>query len=115
MSIARPVAAAEKVLQFWFGPSHPHVGSKPMWFKKDLVLDETIRTEFLEIHASVAANPSIWSSTDLGTLAAIICLDQFSRNMFRGDKGSFAYDAAALELSKTLLAKGPDPAVFGEW
>ena len=41
-------------------------------------------------------------------LAAVIVLDQFSRNMFRGTPRSFAGDAIARRLSRTAISNGFD-------
>jgi uncharacterized protein (DUF924 family) len=43
-----------------------------------------------------------------GYLAAILVLDQFPRNMFRGEARCFATDAAALALAKRAIAEGID-------
>ena len=42
-------------------------------------------------------------------LALIIVLDQFPRNMFRGEARAFATDRLALSLSKEGIRKGFDP------
>ena len=39
-------------------------------------------------------------------LAAVIVLDQFSRNMFRGDPRAFASDAKALAIADAAIGKG---------
>ena len=39
-------------------------------------------------------------------LAAVIVLDQFSRNMFRGTGGAFANDAKALAIAQKAIARG---------
>ena len=49
-----------------------------------------------------------WRETSLGALAEIIVLDQFSRNMFRDDPKSFAYDSQALALAQSAIACGYD-------
>ena len=38
-------------------------------------------------------------------LAAVIVLDQFSRNMFRGTGGAFANDAKALAIARKAIAR----------
>ena len=94
-------AWVDEVLSFWFVELE-----KPQWFKKDESLDVDIRRRFESIHSAVSA-------TDLGVLttsprialAAIIVLDQFSRNMFRGSKKTFASDPMALNLAKLVLDK----------
>ena len=52
--------------------------------------------------------PAAWLDTPEGYLAAIIVLDQFPRNMFRGDARAFATDEAGLELAKWAIAEGLD-------
>ena len=47
-----------------------------------------------------------WRDTPETLAAAIILLDQFSRNMFRGSAKAFEGDPLALELCKLALAKG---------
>lgn len=39
-------------------------------------------------------------------LAAVIVLDQFSRNLFRGTPGAFAADPVARRLSRTAIKQG---------
>jgi len=47
-----------------------------------------------------------WRDTPETLAAAIILLDQFSRNMFRGSAKAFEGDPLALELCKLALDKG---------
>ncbi len=43
-----------------------------------------------------------------GTLALILVLDQFSRNMFRDDAVAFAQDEMASDLARQAIAAGFD-------
>jgi uncharacterized protein (DUF924 family) len=55
----------------------------------------------------VAATPEDDLLADAKTaLAAVIVLDQFSRNMFRSTPSAFANDAKALDIVQKALAKG---------
>lgn len=47
-----------------------------------------------------------WRDTPETLAAAIILLDQFSRNMYRGSAKAFEADPLALDLCKEALAKG---------
>ena len=47
-----------------------------------------------------------WRDTPETLVAAIILLDQFSRNMFRGSAKAFEADGLALELCKEALERG---------
>jgi uncharacterized protein (DUF924 family) len=89
------------VLQFWFG----EVGSG-QWFKRDRALDRLIETRFLRVHDRVSSTPDeVLLADPRSALAAIIVLDQFSRNMFRGNRSAFASDAKALAIAQAAIAK----------
>ena len=60
----------------------------------------TLREEVLRSQAEG------WRETPDTLAAAIILLDQFSRNMFRGSAKAFEADGLALELAREALAKG---------
>lgn len=93
---------AAVVLQFWFGEL-----SSQQWFKADAAIDERIRARFLVVHDRVAETPDDALLDDArGALAAVLVLDQFSRNMFRGSPRAFASDAKALAVAAAAIAKG---------
>ncbi|MGX6978013.1 DUF924 family protein [Vagococcus elongatus] len=94
----------QDVLKFWFEESQPED-----WFTKNPDYDERISQRFSSLHQQAAAGELWqWRETIQGRLAEIILLDQFSRNMFRGDPRSFAYDSMALVLAQEALK---DPAL----
>jgi uncharacterized protein (DUF924 family) len=93
---------AAAVLQFWFGEL-----SSQQWFKADAAIDERIRARFLALHDRVAETPDDALLADArDALAAVLVLDQFSRNMFRGSPRAFASDAKALAVAAAAIAKG---------
>jgi uncharacterized protein (DUF924 family) len=97
------IASPQSVLAFWreAGPEK--------WFKKDQTFDDAIRTRFLETYEAAAAGRlSDWEQTAEGALALVILLDQFPRNMFRGDARSFAADPLARAVAERALARGYD-------
>ena len=49
-----------------------------------------------------------WETTDDGALALVIVLDQFPRNMFRGDIRTYSSDSLAREVAGRALARGAD-------
>ena len=62
-----------------------------------IVIDETIRARFGELHRRLAeAAPSMSLRRSAEALAAIIVFDQFSRNMFRGSRGPSPPTAGAI-------------------
>ena len=93
-------AQAGEVLRFWFEetPADKH-------FAKDEALDAEIRSRFAKVRDAVLADGALgWRETPDHLLAAIILLDQFSRNLHRGDAAAFAADPLALELTRHAIA-----------
>ena len=105
------IASPESVLAFW-----RQAGPKK-WFAKDSAFDDAIRARFLETYQTAAAEKlSDWERTAEGALALAIVLDQFPRNMFRGDARTYAADALAREVAERALARGFDREVPSpEW
>jgi uncharacterized protein (DUF924 family) len=95
------------VVNFWFEEL-----PRAAWFEKSVAIDEAIRSRFLAPHSDlVARNGEIDRSNPLALLAAIIVLDQFSRNMFRGTPRAFASDELALHLARDVVDRGFDKAM----
>ena len=79
------------------------------WFKKDAGFDDEIRQRFLGLHEDAAAGRlSRWEQTAEGALALLILLDQFPRNMFRGEARAFATDSLARAIAAGALVRGFD-------
>jgi uncharacterized protein (DUF924 family) len=96
--------AAAGVLAFWFEELRPE-----QWFAADPALDATIRARFLPLYEALAADRGRgWATTPLGCLTAVIVLDQFPRNIFRGTARAFATDEAALAIARDAIAQGFD-------
>ncbi len=68
------------VLDFWYLPAN-----KPNWFKKDENFDNSIKEKFMDTYL-VGAKGGLneWKNEAFSSLALIITLDQFPRNLFRG-------------------------------
>ncbi len=91
------------VLAFW------RVAGPQKWFKKDPAFDSEVVTRFLPVwRAAAAGKLSKWAETPEGALALLIVLDQFPRNMFRGDARAFETDAAARAVADHAIARGLD-------
>jgi uncharacterized protein (DUF924 family) len=90
------------VLKFWFDDHGPDD-----WFASKPEFDELIRAGFADTHATLARGEgSSWRSTTAGRLAEIIVLDQFSRQLYRGNARAFASDGMALVLAQEAAAGG---------
>lgn len=99
-----PTTWTDDVLTFWFTET-----KREQWFEKNDAFDAEMRRRFLKLHEAVAAEPIEALTADARTaLAAIIVLDQMSRNMFRGSPRAFAQDSKALAIAETVVARGLD-------
>jgi len=68
-----------------------------------------VRDRFLPTYRLAADGVcDLWRDEAQGCLALCIVLDQFPRNMFRGQPESFASDPKALLVAKHALARGFD-------
>ncbi|NCP67380.1 DUF924 domain-containing protein [bacterium] len=100
----------ESILDFWFETLEPE-----QWFAKDDQLDQQIKEMFEPTYYKIVAGDcEDWEHTPHGSLAMIIVLDQFSRNMFRDNPQAFAEDKKALSVSKNAIEKGFDMALDTE-
>ena len=103
------IAGMGDVLEFWFGPPEVRASglSRELWFKKDPEFDSQIRERFLATHEAAARGDlDSWIDSARGCLALLILLDQFPRNLFRGDARSYATDAKARNLAEEALGRG---------
>jgi uncharacterized protein (DUF924 family) len=104
-------AKAEEVLAFWFGApgESGHGEYREEWFQKDDAFDEEIRRRFLGVYEEAARGDlDDWKGEARSCLALIIVLDQFPRNMFRGDPKTYATDEKALGLARYAREHGLD-------
>ena len=82
----------------------PTAGTRP-----DDAFDAEVRRRFLGLWQRAAAGElSSWETSDDGALALVIVLDQFPRNMFRGDIRTYASDRLAREVAHRAIDRGVD-------
>ena len=112
---------AQAVLEFWFDEDN-----EPYWFVADKEFDKQIDDKFSRVWktaiqgecvnwrhvAPQAMNHAVNDTENLmlnlaGRLAEIIVLDQFSRNLCRGQADAFAQDKMALVLAQEAIVQ-PD-------
>jgi len=98
----------QDILDFWF----EQAGSKK-WYAKSDAFDAEIRSKFEEFSISAAATlkqhgQHDWQEAPTSALALIIALDQFPRNMYRDNKGAFAWDDLVLSCAKLAVERGHD-------
>jgi uncharacterized protein (DUF924 family) len=101
MSLESPAA----IVAFW------RAAGPDRWFKKDASFDDEIRRRFLATHQAAAAGRlTEWENSAERALALLILLDQFPRNMFRGEARAFATDPLARAVASRAILNGFDGA-----
>jgi uncharacterized protein (DUF924 family) len=99
------------VIKFWFEEIEP----KQRWIK-DTKFDALIAQRFGDLYKQASKEElKSWRSNAEGSLAEIIILDQFSRNIFRDTPLAFASDSLALEAAKEAIRKGYDKEINSEY
>ncbi len=93
----------QEVLNFWFCELD---GAD--WFSQDDEVDEQIRERFVSLHEQLAGSEAGEFSGARPLLAAVIVLDQFSRNLFRDSPRAFAADPLARKLARRAVDKQLD-------
>jgi uncharacterized protein (DUF924 family) len=97
-------ARAEEVVTFWL----EEVGEKG-WYEPGEGLDARIRDRWLPLWEEAKSGAlETWRCAPRSTLGLLLLLDQFPRNMFRGDPRSFATDAQARRCAKDAILRGFD-------
>ncbi|CAM5395180.1 DUF924 family protein [Rhodanobacter lindaniclasticus] len=94
----------QDVLEFWFDPAHA-----ANWFAKDAAFDEQIRRRFATATDDAAQGRlDTWADQPADWLALLILLDQFPRNLHRGDARAWIADVKAQRVALSGLADGFD-------
>jgi uncharacterized protein (DUF924 family) len=105
------MSRVNEILEFWFGqPDDADYGKeRKVWFTKNPDFDQEVRSRFLLDYQKAAAGElDDWKNSPLSCLALIILLDQFPRNLFRGQPQAFATDSQALAAAKYAVAQDFD-------
>ncbi|MGH6934317.1 MAG: DUF924 family protein [Dongiaceae bacterium] len=104
MSSAMGARSAREVLEFWFSER-----SRPLWFERNQAFDEEIRNRFAATLEPAAAGAlDGWMIDPDSSLALVIVLDQFSRNLHRGSPRAFAADPKARGAADLAIQRGFD-------
>lgn len=94
------------ILSFWFHSSLP----RSRWFIQSTNFDAEIRKNFGQLIALARTTERLdqWLQSAQGSLALLVLLDQFSRNVFRNRPEAFSSDRKALTIASQAIAKGFD-------
>jgi uncharacterized protein (DUF924 family) len=93
----------DNVIRFWFEET-----DASQWFTRDDRFDAVCRERFEALHQHIAALPIGALDTPLASVAGVIVLDQFPRNMYRASPRAYATDARALAHAQHAIARGFD-------
>lgn len=98
------MTGVDEILTFWLD----EIGPKG-WYAEDEALDQQIRDRFGDMwEAAQSGCYGLWLTYPTGALAYIILMDQFPRNMFRGEAKAFSSDRTALAAAKAAIDRGWD-------
>lgn len=99
-----PLRLPGEVLEFWFSEQ-----ARPLWFERNAAFDEEIRARFgATVAAACLGDLSYWVRAVDSSLALVLLLDQFPRNIHRGTLRAFAGDAHARATANTAIERGFD-------
>jgi uncharacterized protein (DUF924 family) len=77
------------------------------WLRGGEAFDAEIRERFVALHAEAAAGRHDgWVETPEGALALVLLLDQFSRNLHRGQPATYAHDEKARAIARHAVETG---------
>ena len=100
----------QQVIDFWFKEINSN-----QWWQKDIAFDKEVERKFLTLHdKAVRGELYAWRDHALSSLAEIILLDQFSRNIYRDTAQAFENDVLALALAQQAIKSGFDLEVTEE-
>ncbi len=102
-----------EVLHFWLEDGlelgWPSRSLSALWFGGGDALDQAIRDRFGPlVHQAVDGALTDWEAVPLNRLALVLLLDQFTRNVYRGQARAFAGDGRAQALALDALNRRLD-------
>ena len=102
----------QDVLDYWFNGKQLGREQRSRWWQKKMMVDQEIKHRFSGLVAEIYEGlHEHWSQSPQGRLAAIICLDQFPRSIYRDSGKAFSFDEKALYLTLEGLKKGDQMAL----
>ena len=101
---------ARDILDFWFSEH-----ARDFWFRSTPDFDQEITAHFAEILGDARQGLlSDWQQSAEGALALVILMDQFPRNMFRGQPDSFSTETEVLLIAERAINSGLDAQLSDE-
>jgi uncharacterized protein (DUF924 family) len=96
----------KRIIEFWFKRN-------PLeWIIAPPGLDDQLKSGFEHLVLKARRNElDSWMDSATGSLALVVLLDQFTRNLFRGSAEAFSGDEKATTIATKAIAKGFDKQV----
>jgi uncharacterized protein (DUF924 family) len=103
----------DAIINYWLGSSDSNPAAfttqQKLWYYSKVETDNYIRTAFgSDLVSAENGDLAHWGNTPDGSLALVILLDQFSRNLYRGTPAVYANDVQAQDVVLSLLEKDRD-------
>ena len=96
---AEGIPLAEDILRFWFEECRPW-----QWFRRDREFDRSVSARFRPLVEAAQEEGLIeWEVSRTSSLALVLLLDQFSRQIWRDQARAFQGDLRAQRLSQLAL------------
>lgn len=108
---------SQNILDYWFGEIDPNTGmpktdKSSLWFGKSQETDQYLTANYQDLlEQAKQGQLDHWLSQTDSTMALIILLDQFSRNIYRDTPKMYEADDKAIQIAKNSLNKDL-PAIY---
>ena len=102
---------ATAIVDYWLGdsilgPNEAEARHK-VWYQGGRSVDQEIDERFgLQVEAACYGEYSLWEHTPIGSLALVVLLDQFTRNLYRGTPKAYAGDKRAWQVADAAVTQG---------
>ncbi len=102
---------ASEIINYWLGTEQNSVDDMKrqwkLWYDASDDTDNNIRARFGgALAAAESGDLNHWQSNASGSLALVILLDQFSRNLFRSTPDAYRNDNQALAIAEHAVTTG---------
>lgn len=106
------VCLVDDVLEFWFadiGDSFEVASQNAIWYGADEAVDRQIKQQFGQwVDVALEGKLKHWQCAASSSLALVLLLDQFTRNIYRRSRKAFSGDEQARDIVRHGLALGYD-------
>jgi uncharacterized protein (DUF924 family) len=100
------MSTADGIVEFW------REAGRELWFAQDAEFDREIARRFGETpHRAARRELDGWSAHASGSLALVLLVDQFPRNMYRRSAHAYATDPLGLLFAERAIARAHDQAM----